>query len=67
MPLVGAPSLCYSVLSRETEPMDYMITKEFIRLAYIGIRLYAGDIENTAAARMKKLKAAEWTNDIAPA
>lgn len=47
--------------------MEYMITKEFIRLAYIGIHLYAGERENAAAFGLKKPKAAEWTNDIAPA
>lgn len=47
--------------------MGYMITKECIRRAYTGICLYAGDIGNAAAVRFKKLKAAEWTNGIAPA
>lgn len=49
------------MLSKGTEPIEYMITKEFIRLAYIGIYLYAGETENAAAVRSKKLKTAEWT------
>lgn len=55
------------MLSKGTEPIEYMITKEFIRLAYIGIYLYAGETENAAAVRSKKLKTAEWTNDTAAA